>query len=305
MGEGMSLKQAVLEREREFLFWLCQAEWLGAVSIRRIGELAGSFERAYYMEGRELRGHGILRSEDAALRYEEWKGEFSSRREAYYKLAERGIRFITPLDSEYPEALRHIYDYPMGLYVRGRLPEPGRPSAAVVGARACSSYGARAARRMAGELAAAGVQIISGLALGIDGEAHLGALDSQAPTFAVLGSGVDICYPKAHCHLLERILEQGGILSEYPPGMQPAAWHFPVRNRIISGLSDVVLVMEARARSGSLITAETGLEQGKEIFALPGRVTDPLSQGCNRLIVEGAHPLLSAEQVLDSLGIFY
>ncbi len=296
---------AVKEREKEFLFWLCQAPWLGAVSIRRIGELAGGFEKAYYIEGKELRERGVLGTSERAARYEAWKQEFTRLRENYYGLSDRGIRFITPLDSEYPKGLLHIYDYPMGLYVRGCFPNGKRPRAAVVGARACSSYGARTARRMAAELAQKGVQIISGLALGIDGEAHRGALEAGGETYAVLGCGVDICYPKSHAGLLERILEKGGVLSEYPPGQQPLAWHFPVRNRIISGLSDAVLVMEAREKSGSLITAEAGLEQGKEIFALPGRIGDPLSQGCNRLIQEGANLLSSAEQVLDSMGVFY
>ena len=298
------LEGPALEREREFLFWLCQAPWLGAVSIRKIGEAAGSFEKAYYMEGEELKERGIFRGSQSAARYEEWKKEFSAQREAYYGLSERGIWFVTPLDREYPERLLHIYDYPMGLYVKGRLPDSQRPAVAVVGARSCSSYGGRAAGRMARELAEAGVQIISGLALGIDGEAHRGALEGGGETFAVLGCGVEICYPKSHGHLFERILERGGVISEYPPVEQPLSWHFPVRNRIISALSDAVLVMEAREKSGSLITAETGLEQGKEIFALPGRITDPLSRGCNQLIQDGANLLVSSAQVLEAMGIF-
>ena len=318
MGEGMRAESCGIRngaeenagrqsaaREKEFLFWLCQSAWLGAVSIRKIGEAAGGFEKAYYMEGKELQERGIFRTQETAERFNAWKKEWNRQREQYFRLAERGIWFLTPLDSEYPKGLLHIYDYPMGLYVRGRLPAGERPAVSIVGARACSSYGARTARKIAEELAAAGVQVISGMALGIDGEAHQGAMDGGGATFAVLGCGVDICYPRSHYSLMGRILERGGVLSEYPPGQQPLARHFPVRNRIISGLSDAILVMEAKEKSGSLITAEAGLEQGKEIFALPGRITDPLSRGCNRLIQDGAILLDSSERVLDSLGIFY
>ena len=191
-------------------------------------------------------------------------------------------------DKAYPERMRPYPDMPAGIYTKGRLPFEGVPSAAIVGARACSVYGRVQARRYARELAAAGVQIISGLATGVDAAAHEGALEGGGVTFAVLGCGVDICYPKENYPLMRRMLEHGGgILSEFEPGEEPAAWHFPQRNRIISALADLVLVVEARKRSGSLITADYALEQGKSVYALPGRVNDPLSEGCNRLIAQG------------------
>ena len=193
MGEGMRAESCGIRngaeenagrqsaaREKEFLFWLCQSAWLGAVSIRKIGEAAGGFEKAYYMEGKELQERGIFRTQETAERFNAWKKEWNRQREQYFRLAERGIWFLTPLDSEYPKGLLHIYDYPMGLYVRGRLPAGERPAVSIVGARACSSYGARTARKIAEELAAAGVQVISGMALGIDGEAHQGAMDGEA-----------------------------------------------------------------------------------------------------------------------------
>ena len=190
---------------------------------------------------------------------------------------------------EYPERMMPFSDMPEGIYVKGRLPRDDRPSAAIVGGRVCSAYGREQARRFAREMAASGVQIISGLASGIDAAAHEGALEGGGTTFAVLGCGVNICYPRENYPLMRKILGQkGGVLSEFPPGERPLAWHFPQRNRLISALADLVLVVEARKKSGSLITADFALEQGKSVYALPGRVNDSLSEGSNRLIAQGA-----------------
>lgn len=174
----------------------------------------------------------------------------------------------------------------------------------MIGARACSAYGGGQGKRFARELAACGVQIISGLAYGVDSEGHWGALESGAAgaTYAVLGCGVDQCYPPEHEKLADQILANGGgLISEFLPGTGPKARNFPMRNRIISGLSDCILVMEARKRSGSLITVDQALEQGKEVFALPGRVCDGLSEGCHQLIRNGAAILTSSEDVLEFL----
>lgn len=225
--------------------------------------------------------------------------------EEYYRLAEKGIRFITHLDPDYPSRLLSMYDFPAALYVKGDLPKEDEPAAAIIGARECSAYGRQTAEHMAKELAEAGVTIISGLARGIDGAGHKGALDGGGKTFAVLGCGVNICYPRSNYSLYTQIGEQGGLISEYPPDTPPLARNFPMRNRIISGLSDAVLVIEARKKSGSLITAQTGLDQGKDIYAVPGRITDSLSEGCNQLIASGAFVLLSAENLLENMGISY
>jgi len=157
--------------------------------------------------------------------------------------------------------------------------------------------------RFVERLAESGIQIISGMALGIDGMAHRAALNVGGKTFAVLGGGADVCYPAAHKGLYKDLIKRGGILSEQPPGTPPVAWHFPARNRLISGLADVVLVMEAKEKSGSLITADMALEQGRDIYALPGMVTEPLSCGCNRLIRQGAGILLNEEDLLEELVI--
>ena len=205
---------------------------------------------------------------------------------------------------EYPERMRPFSDMPEGIYVKGRLPRDDRPSAAIVGGRVCSAYGREQARRFAREMAASGVQIISGLASGIDAAAHEGALEGGGTTFAVLGCGVNICYPRENYPLMRKILGQkGGVLSEFPPGERPLAWHFPQRNRLISALADLVLVVEARKKSGSLITADFALEQGKSVYALPGRVNDSLSEGSNRLIAQGAGIAVEPSVLLEELGI--
>lgn len=223
----------------------------------------------------------------------------------YEKLEKKQIRMILCFETAYPKRLKKIEDNPYAIYVKGNLPEEHLASAAIVGARRCTSYGEKYAYEFAEKLAQHGVQIISGLARGIDGISHRGALMGKGRTFAVLGNGVDICYPGEHIGLYTDILEQGGgIISELPPGTRPLPYHFPRRNRIISGLADVVMVMEAREKSGSLITADIALEQGKDVYALPGPVDSVLSRGCNRLISQGAGVLLSPELFLDEMGIF-
>jgi DNA processing protein len=207
--------------------------------------------------------------------------------------------------ANFPARLRAIYDPPPALYLRGvGSPEllAGR-GVAVVGARACSPYGAQVARMLGRELATAGLVVVSGLARGVDGEAHRGALESGGLTVAVLGCGIDRDYPASHAPLSRRIEERGLVVSEYEPGVEPAPWRFPARNRIIAGLCEAVVVVEARERSGALITADFALEEGREVFAVPGEITAALSNGTNALLKLGATPLTSTTDVLDALGI--
>lgn len=211
------------------------------------------------------------------------------------------VIFITPLEKEYPERLRNIPDAPAGLYVRGRLPVKKDVTVAVVGARDCSDYGRYVAENLGAYLGRNGVTVVSGMARGIDGISQWAALESGGTSIGVLGCGVDICYPAGNRELFHRLLEQGTIFSEYPPGTPPRAINFPARNRIVSGLADAVVVVEARSRSGTLITVDMALEQGKEVFVVPGRVTDRLSDGCNKLIKQGAEILLSPEELLEEL----
>ena len=290
--------------EKEYLYWLCCLPCLGPVSIRKLYEYFQSFEAIYNIEETALEKAGILRKvqKDALMR---WRDKFLSCQQEYQEIQKKGIRFVTPLDIDYPQRLLEIYDYPMGIFVKGRLPKEEIPTVAIVGARGCSAYGEQLAEEFARALAAQQVQVISGLAIGIDGAAHRGAIQAEGTTFGVLGCGVDICYPASNYSLYEKMGYMGGILSEFPIKSRPQSWHFPMRNRIISGLADIVLVVEARERSGSLITAEMGLEQGKEIFAIPGRVTDHLSRGCNLLIQQGAHMAISHNDILEYLGVKY
>lgn len=221
-------------------------------------------------------------------------------------MEEKGtIRCCMKLEKQYPERLKGYENMPGCLYIKGRLPAENKKTVAIVGARVCSRYGAYQAHEFAKKLAGRGVQIISGLARGIDSCAHRGALEGSGETFAVLGCGVDICYPRQHENLCQQILAQGGgLLSEFPMGTPPYAGNFPRRNRIISGLADLVLVIEAKKKSGSLITANYALEQGKLVYALPGRVGDALSEGCNQLIADGAGLADSVETILEELHIF-
>ncbi len=214
-----------------------------------------------------------------------------------------GIQYIQQNHAAYPQKLLCYKGMPKGLYVLGKLPDKTRKSVAIVGARRSSAYGNQIAKSFAKELAGAGIQIISGMAWGIDGKAHEGALEGGGDTYAVLGCGVDICYPSGHRKIYEAMIQRGGILSEQPPGMPPIAGHFPARNRIISALSDLVLVVEAKERSGSLITADLALEQGKDVFAVPGRIGDEMSKGCLNLIKQGAGLADSPLVLLEALGI--
>ena len=204
----------------------------------------------------------------------------------------------------YPPLLAELHDPPSRLHLRGGPPELlARPSVAIVGARSCSSYGAQVARELAQSLAAARLVVVSGLARGVDAEAHRGALAAGGLTIAVLGCGIDRDYPRAHAELARRIAESGLVVSEYPPGTEPSPWRFPARNRIIAGLAQATVVVEARERSGALITADFALELGREVFAAPGEITSALSAGTNDLLRQGATPLLSAEDVLAVLGV--
>jgi DNA processing protein len=220
--------------------------------------------------------------------------------------AVESIRAVRKLRrSDLPELLQQIHDPPRALFLRGAGEAEilARPAVAIVGARACSPYGAQVARMLGRELAAAGLVVVSGLARGVDGEAHRGALEAGGITVAVLGCGIDRDYPAAHAELARRICERGLIVSEYEPGVEPAPWRFPARNRIIAGLAAVTVIVEARERSGALITADFSLEDGREVFAVPGEITGMLSIGTNRLLRQGATPLTSADDVLELFGL--
>jgi DNA processing protein len=220
-------------------------------------------------------------------------------------LDDSGMRWLPRGDPGFPTRLATIHDPPPGLFVRGGANSEllAEPSVAVVGARSCSDYGAHVARSLARELAAAGVVVVSGLARGVDGWAHRGALDASGRTVAVLGCGIDRDYPRAHAVLAREVGRTGLIVSEYPPGVAPAPWRFPARNRIVAGLASATVVVEARERSGALITADFALEEGRDVLAVPGEITSGLSDGTNALIRLGAVPVTCAEDVLEAIGV--
>lgn len=218
------------------------------------------------------------------------------------RLAALGVRVVPLRDAAYPEPLRVLDDAPLVLTVRGRADALAAPAIAIVGARAATQAAREIARRLAGDLARAGFTIVSGLARGIDGAAHRGALEAGGRTLGVLACGIDRIYPPEHRRLAEEMMEAGAILSELPPGTLPRPLHFPLRNRIISGLALGVVVVEARERSGSLITVRHALAQGREVFVVPGAVDGPYATGTNQLLRDGARAVRSASDVLEDLG---
>ena len=229
--------------------------------------------------------------------------QLAARIDAALAWAAQGGTILTLADPAYPALLRHIPDPPPLLFVHGRLELLAATSLAVVGSRTASIDGERNARAFARALSEAGITIVSGLALGIDAAAHAGALEGSGSTIAVLGTGPDLCYPARNRALMAQVAEGGCILSEYAPGTPVRADHFPRRNRIISGLSSAVLVVEAAARSGSLITAHCALEQGRDVFAIPGSIHAARSKGCHALIKQGARLVESAAEILQEMNL--
>lgn len=283
--------------EKQYWYWLAKVEEVGGSARRKLFEVFGSAKEIFAAKESALKGAGISEKAVRALlssRYRE--GVF----EEFHKLPERHIYFVTKDEAIFPERLTTIPDAPDFLFYRGELPLEQKPSVAIVGARECSVYGRGIAQMLAEELAGVGVQIISGMARGVDGHAQRAALNF-GKSFAVLGCGVDLCYPMENFSLFEELIKKGGIVSEYAPGSPGSAWHFPMRNRILSGLSDGLVVVEARKKSGTLITVECALEQGRDVFAVPGRITEALSEGCNELIRQGACMVTGSGDILFEL----
>ncbi len=217
----------------------------------------------------------------------------------YEPIAEGTVQFVTSLQEQYPTRLLPYEDAPYALFYKGELPREDGLTVGIVGARKCSFYGEKHAREVATVLGESGIEIISGMASGIDGISQRAALEVGGKSYGVLGCGVDVCYPKQHRGLYKDLCNHGGVIAEQPMGTQPLGMYFPMRNRIISGLSDILIIIEAKKRSGSLITADQAIEQGKEVYALPGNVDSCLSEGCNYLIKQGANVLLSPQMFLE------
>lgn len=223
----------------------------------------------------------------------------------YRLIQKHNVKLIKYTDPSYPDSLKNISDPPFLIYLRGELKKEDEKAVALVGTRRATAYGKIAAKKLARELARAGLTIVSGMARGIDTCAHEGALEEGGRTIAVLGCGVDIVYPPENNSLMKEIIDHGAVISEFSLGTKPFARNFPRRNRIISGLSRGVIVVEAPLKSGALITADFALEQGKEVFAVPGIITSPYSKGTNRLLKEGAKVVEDAADVLEEIGVSF
>ncbi len=264
-------------------------------------EVFGTPEELYHSHEGILKKTGIFTEQDI-YNVIESKNTINIE-EKWKELEKKGIRFTTYEMQDYPKRLMQYKEKPLWLYYKGQMPTDEERMIGMVGARNCSAYGKIMSETISEQIGTYNVGIVSGMARGIDAAAHMGALRAGAKTYAVLGCGVDVCYPRENIELYMRIQAQGCVMSEYIPGSEPLKWRFPERNRIISMLSDVVAVIEAKKNSGSLITMDYALQYGKEIFAVPGRVGDVLSEGCNEIIKTGAGLLTEAEDMLFAAGV--
>jgi len=286
--------------DRVYDFWAasCQDGYIG--KLIDIVERAGGARDFYNMSPENMKSK--LGFTDRMVKHIMLAKQGVNIERKYEKMIEKGISYVNYTDKEYPDKLREIQSRPYGLFVKGKLPDKKTKTVAVIGSRQCSEYGRFMADSLGGQLARAGVNVISGMAWGIDGIAQMAALNAGGKSYAVLGCGVDVVYPKNNQILYNRLCQDGnGLLSEYEPGSPAQSRRFPPRNRIISGLSDLVIVVEARKKSGTLITVDMAIDQGKSIMVVPGRVTDPLSIGCLNLIKEGAIPVTCVEDVISEL----
>lgn len=294
------------QSEHGFWIFLSGLPKFGARRQQAILEQLPEFEQLLTHNAATLKALGLAAETIDAL--EAWRRQDSahpvvaSADGIYRNCLRTGTAIVTMADADYPEPLRHIHDGPLVLYVRGDRSLLGREQIGIVGSRNATRAGLEHARSFAAALGQKGLLVTSGLALGVDGAAHAGALDAGFPTVAVIGNGVDKPYPYRHRTLSERIAGEGVIVSEYPPGTSAKAGHFPRRNRIISGLSRGILVVEAGLKSGSLITACLALEQGREVFAIPGSVHNPLARGCHHLIRQGAKLVETVDDICEELG---
>ncbi|MDX9917357.1 MAG: DNA-processing protein DprA [Gudongella sp.] len=284
--------------KRTALIWL-NSIGISSDRINKLSEWANGLTNIYDLSKEEIKNSGLL-SPSQQLRF------FDKNRTGYLtdyikRVRITGAEIITILDDVYPDSLRTIADSPKVLYVKGSFLKEDSISISIVGSRKATAYGRWASESFTKDLVKLGVTIVSGLATGIDSYAHRTAIDNNGRTIGILGCGIDIIYPKKNRNLFEEVERAGAIVSEFPLGTPPLQHHFPMRNRIISGMSLGVLVIEAQEKSGTLITAGFAAEQGREVFALPGNINSLYSKGTNLLIRDGARPLLSVEDIIEEI----
>lgn len=284
-------------QQKQYACWLDTIYWTASDIKYKLLSAAGSVQNIYHMEEEQL---AAIMGIKGCERFCQHRKRYTPQKVWNY-IKSLGICYTYCEDSDFPSRLACIADPPFGIFYKGKLPAEDIPAVAMIGARKCSEYGKHIAETFASAFAARGIDIISGMAQGIDGISQKAALAAGSNSYAVLGCGVDVVYPKTNEKLYAQLLEQGGVLSEYPPQMEPRPMLFPSRNRIISALSDAVLVVEACEKSGTLITVDMALEQGKEVFTVPGRCTDNLSMGCNRLLRQGAAAATTPKDIIEDM----
>lgn len=278
--------------------WIASVQGLKTKKVQKLIDSFGSIKNVYYQSKKELMKVRVIEEKTAEQMIR--KKDRQKIENIIDCLVKQKIQVIPYTSVDYPVQLKQIYDPPVVLYSKGNTSILQNFSIAIVGARQATLYGKQVAFGLAKNLACSGVIVISGLAKGIDTYAHLGTLKVEAKTIAVLGNGIDSIYPKENKELAEQILQKGGaIISEYTVGQKPEKYHFPARNRIISGLSQGVVVVEAKKKSGSMITVDYALEEGKMVFAVPGRITDVTSEGTNELLMQGAKPITKIQDILE------
>lgn len=287
-------------KDDHYVMWLSRMDGMNLTKIKRLTAYFGSAEEIYKAERSELRE---FISEEDALRIS-YASKDGSLERYLEELEKSGADYISFFNENFPKGLKNIDDAPSGLYYRGSLPETGARLVSMVGSRRCTQYGRDAALKLSGDLAKRGITVVSGLAAGVDSYSAIGVLKNKGRTVAVLGTAIDRCYPVENRGLMDRIInEKGCILSEYAPGMKTYGSDFVRRNRIIAGLSEVLIIVEAEIKSGTSSTVEDALKYGRSVFAVPGSIFSKYSEGTNRLIREGCPPVLSYEDILLEMGI--
>lgn len=283
-----------------YWIWFATIEGLGPIQKKKLLEIYNTPEKVFNTKLEELEKIEFLRDGIAQKIYDSRENPLLPKYEEY--IEKHNIKIINICDEEYPKMLKEIYDPPITLFAKGNISLLNyQNSVAIVGCRNATKYGLKAAKEIAYELAKENILIVSGMAKGIDGEGHKGALEAGGKTIAVLGSGVDVPYPLENIELYKDIIQNGLVVSEYIVGTKPEAGNFPARNRIVSGLAQGVVVVEAKANSGSMITVDFALEQGKNVYAVPGNINSPNSTGTNELIKTGAQLITSYEDVINGL----
>lgn len=290
------------DKHFKYWVWFSRIDKISCIKKEKLLKMYGNPEIIYNLGKLDLIKMGEL-EDDEVEEIIEQKNRDNLEKYCDYMI-KNNIKMVTIFDEEYPKKLRNIYDSPIVLYAKGNLELLKEYSLAIVGSRNCSEYGKKVSKKLAYDLAKYNICIISGLAKGVDKYAHLGTLQAEGKTIAVIGNGLDVVYPKENHEVYERIIKNNGlIVTEYVVGTEPNRLNFPARNRIISALSNGIIVVEAGIKSGSLITTDFGLEHGKDIFAVPGNIFSMNSQGTNNLIKQGANIVTKPQDIIDVLGL--